>query len=151
MKLCYSIRRWASRDWQQFCWAAADAGLQGLEIDSVRNPIFTVRNSPTNPELAVASRRQLSELGLSVPCIGVETDLTSCYAEQEASAAIETAHNLLVPYVVLYTASGDAESIVRHLENFVALAEKAGVVLLLESSGPLADTKKLVEVLDHFA
>ena len=151
MKLCYSIRRWASRDWQQFCWAAADAGLQGLEIDSVRNPIFTVRNSPTNPELAVAARRQLSELGLSVPCIGVETDLTGRYAEQEIPAAIETAHNLLVPYVVLYTASGDAESIVRHLEGFVALAEKAGVVLLLESSGPLADTKKLVEVLDYFA
>ena len=151
MKLSYTIRRWSGRDWGGFCAAALDAGLGGLEIDSVRNPVLTVRNSPTNPELAAAVRRQLAGQGLSVPCVGVEADLTDRYAEQEVSAAVETARNLLAPYVLLRTECGDSQEVVQRLAPLIAMAEKAGVALLLESSGPMRDTKKLVEVLDRFA
>ncbi len=151
MKLSFSIKYWDNLDWSRLCRAASDARLGGLEIDSVKNPALTVRNSPLNPELAVAARRQLTELGLSVPCVGVEADLTDRYAAQEISSAIETAHNLLVPYVVLHTVRSDCASVIDRLAPFVAMAEKADVVLLLESSEALADTKKLVEVLDHFA
>ena len=56
MKLSYTIRHWPDRDWAVFCAGAVDAGLNGLEIDSVRNSLLTSRNSPTNPELAVAAR-----------------------------------------------------------------------------------------------
>ena len=59
MKLSYTIRNWSGQDWAGFCTAAVDAKLQGLEMDSVRNPALTSRSSPTNPELAVAARRQL--------------------------------------------------------------------------------------------
>ena len=149
MKLSFSIKYWDNLDWSRLCRAASDARLGGLEIDSVKNPALTVRNSPLNPELAVAARRQLTELGLSVPCVGVEADLTDRYAAQEISSAIETAHNLLVPYVVLHTVRSDCASVIDRLAPFVAMAEKADVVLLLESSEALADTKKLVEVLVH--
>ena len=149
MKLSYTIRHWPDRDWAGFCAAAVDAGLNGLEIDSVRNSLLTSRNSPTNPELAVAARRQLMGQNLTIPCVGVEADLLSPEAEDEVPAAIETARNLLVSYVLLHTdTDGD---ITGRLQSFVTLAEQAGVVLLLESSGVLGDTKKLVEVLDFFA
>jgi hypothetical protein len=56
MKLSFSIKYWTKMDWQAACQAASDAKLHGLEIDSVKNPLLTAKNSPTNPELAAAAR-----------------------------------------------------------------------------------------------
>ena len=61
MKLSFTIRHWPRLDWAQFCQAAVDAQLQGLEIDTVKNPLLSVRSGPINPELAVAARRELAD------------------------------------------------------------------------------------------
>ena len=151
MKLSYTIRHWPDLDWGRFCAAAADARLGGLEIDSVKNPILTGRTSPTNPELAAAARRQLADQGLTVPCIGVEGDLTDPETAPELTRALEAARNLLVPYVVLHTTRADPRTVAAALESAIGEAERAGVTLLLETIGGMADTKKLVEVLDYFA
>jgi len=151
MKLSFSIHNWSGMDWPQLCAVAADVRLQGLEIDCVSNPIFQARMSPLNPELAVASRRQLVGQGLSVPCVGTEIDLMDPQADAVIDESIQAAKNLLVPYVVLRTASGDSGAVQRRLAPFVASAESAHVVLLLETSGGMADTKKLVDLLDEFA
>ena len=151
MKTAFSIKYWNALDWAQACQAAAGAKLSGLEIDSVRNPVLTTRNSPTNPELAAAARRQLAARDLSVPCVGTAADLMGQEAEDEIPAAIETAANLLVPHVVLHTVCADGQAVTARLAPFAAAAARAGVTLLLESTGALADTKKLVEVLDYFA
>ena len=49
MKLSYTIRSWPRWDWAGFCDAARDARIQGVEIDTVQNPIFRSPASPTNP------------------------------------------------------------------------------------------------------
>ena len=151
MKLSYTIRHWAGLDWSRFCAAAADAKLGGLELDSVKNPALGGKSSPANPELAAAVRRQLAEQGLSIPCVGVEAELTDPEAGPELTAALETARNLLVPYVVLRTTCDDVQTVTAALEPAVAHAERTDVTLLLETIGGMADTKKLVEVLDYFA
>ena len=138
-------------DWQAACQTASDAKLHGLEIDSVKNPLLTAKNSPTNPELAAAARRQLAAKDLTVPCVGTAADLTASEAEDEIHAAVETAANLLVPYVALHTVCDDRQTVIEKLSPLVALAEKNNVTLLLESGGAMADTKKLVDVLDYFA
>ena len=151
MKLSYTIRHWPDLDWGRFCAAAADARLSGLEIDSVRNPVLTGKNSPVNPELAAAARRQLADLNLSIPCVGVEGDPVKPETAGELAAALEAARNLLVPYVVLHTTCEDTEAVIAALEGPIAQAERAGVTLLLETIGGMADTGRLVEVLDYFA
>lgn len=151
MNLSFTIHNWPGMDWNQFCAAAADARLQGLEMDTVDNPIFQTRMSPTNPELAVAAHRQLVGQNLTIPCIGTETDLMAPEAGAAVAAAVETAKNLLVPYVVLRTDSTDAGAVVRRLSPLVEEAEDAGVVLLLETVGAMADTGLLREILDAFA
>ena len=78
-------------------------------------------------------------------------DLTASEAEDEIRAAVETAANLLVPYVALHTVCDDRQTVIEKLSPLVALAEKNNVTLLLESGGAMANTKKLVEVLDYFA
>ena len=88
MKLSFTIRHWPGMDWGQFCAAAADSRLAGLEIDSVYNPVLSQRMSPVNPELAVAARRELVRQGLEVPCVGVEADLTAEEAPAKTAAAL---------------------------------------------------------------
>ena len=120
MKAAFSIKYWNALDWAQACQAAAGAKLSGLEIDSVRNPVLTTRNSPTNPELAAAARRQLAARDLSVPCVGTAADLMGQEAEDEIPAAIETAANLLVPHVVLHTVCADGQAVTARLAPFGA-------------------------------
>ena len=151
MNLSFTIHNWPGMDWNQFCAAAADARLQGVEMDTVDNPIFQTRMSPTNPELAVAAHRQLVGQNLTIPCIGTEVDLMAPEAGAAVAAAVETAKNLLVPYVVLRTDSTDAGAVARRLGPLVEEAEDAGVVLLLETVGAMADTGLLREILDAFA
>ena len=38
MKLSFSIKYWEKMDWPAACQAASDAKLNGLEIDSIKNP-----------------------------------------------------------------------------------------------------------------
>ena len=45
MKLSYTIHNWSGRDWSAFCAAAEDARVQGVEIDTVQNPIFSAASS----------------------------------------------------------------------------------------------------------
>lgn len=105
MKLSYTIRGWKDRDWSQLCAAAVDTRLQGLEIDSVKNPIMQKKMSPINPELAVAAHRRLAEQGLTVPCIGTTCDFAAEDAAGEIAEAIRSAGDLLVPYVAVATAT----------------------------------------------
>ena len=151
MKLSYTIRGWKDRDWSQLCSAAADTRLQGLEIDSVHNPIMQKKMSPINPELAVAAHRRLTEQGLAVPCIGTSRDFTGEDAAGEIAEAIRAAGDLLVPYVAMVTACSDADKVIAALTPWVAAAEETGVVLLIKTAGAFADTGKLRDVLNHFA
>ena len=151
MKLSYTIRGWKGRDWPQLCAAAADTRLQGLEIDSVENPIMQQRMSPINPELAAAAHRRLAEQGLTVPCIGTARDFAAPDAADEIAGAIRAAGDLLVPYVAVASAQADVDGAIAALTPWVEEAERTGVVLLIKTAGTFADTGKLRDVLNHFA
>ena len=151
MKLSYTIRGWKDRDWSQLCAAAVDTRLQGLEIDSVKNPIMQKKMSPINPELAVAAHRRLAEQGLTVPCIGTTCDFAGEDAAGEIAEAIRSAGDLLVPYVAVATACTDTDTAIAALAPWVAAAEESGVVILIKTAGAFADTTKLRDVLNHFA
>ncbi len=151
MKLSYTIRGWKDRDWSQLCAAAVDTRLQGLEIDSVKNPIMQKKMSPINPELAVAAHRRLAEQGLTVPYIGTTCDFAAEDAAGEIAEAIRSAGDLLVPYVAVATACTDTDTAIAALAPWVAAAEESGVVILIKTAGAFADTTKLRDVLNHFA
>ena len=151
MKLSYTIHNWSGRDWSAFCAAAEDARVQGVEIDTVQNPIFRHRTSPTNPEMALSARRAMTHRGLDIPVVGTAGDFTDPAAEDEIRAAIRTASDLLVPYVVVSTACEDADAIADALTPYVAAAEETNRVILLETIGGLCSTDKVRDVLNRFA
>ena len=151
MKLSYDIHNWPGRDWSGFCDAARDARLQGVEIDTVANPVLRRRSSPTSPEMAMAVKRGMARMGLDIPAVGTEGDFTDPQAEDEIRAAIQAAADLLVPYVVLSTRCTDPDAAADALTPYVAAAEESGRVLLLETAGGLSDTGRARDVLNRFA
>ena len=59
MKLSFSIQNWKDLEWNEFCTTAAEVRLQGIELYNVKDPMFGRKDSPVNPELAAATRRNL--------------------------------------------------------------------------------------------
>ena len=103
MKLSYTMHNWPGREWPDSCAAAAETKIQAVEMDSVQNPIFCTRTSPTNPELALSVKRSLTRKDLSIPCIGTAVDFSAPEAASVIRDTIAVARNLSVPYVVLST------------------------------------------------
>ena len=77
MKLSFSIQYWNDYSWANMVEAAVDARLNGIELYNVRGPVFHGKVSPTNPEMAASTRRNLAGQSLSLPCISTSTDFTS--------------------------------------------------------------------------
>ena len=150
MKLSYSIHGWPNRDWAGFCAAAAETRVQGVEIDSIHNPIFQTKTSPINPEMALSNRRSLSRQNLEIPCLAVAGDFLNGGAA-DLPETLRAARDLLVPYVVLTTGCADTGKVIAGVENAMARAEGSGVTLLLATAGGLRDTARLRDVLNHFA
>ena len=76
MKLSFSLQYWKSLSWPEALAAALDAKLAGVELFDVNGPAYAGKDSPTNPELAAATRRSLTNQGLSLPCVDTVGDFT---------------------------------------------------------------------------
>ncbi|MBR1821260.1 MAG: AMP-dependent synthetase, partial [Clostridia bacterium] len=94
MKLSFSIQYWKNLTWNDAVAAALDAKLAGVEIYDVNGPAFAGKNSPTNPELAAATRRALVNQGLSLPCVDTVGDFTDQRFDDELAECVRVAVNL---------------------------------------------------------
>ena len=151
MKLSYSIQYWTNMDWNAIRQAALDAKLQGIELYDIDGPMFQGKASPTNPELAAATRRGLVNQGLSIPCVDTVGDFTDPGFERELAECVETAVNLGVEYVGVHTSCDTQAACAERMAVLLkALGEKP-VTLLIETTGAYADTARLRDLLNRFA
>ena len=160
MKLSFSTKGWKGDSFRHFCDTAAELGFAGIELYDLHADNFADKYSPANPVMAAAIRRDLMERKLSLPCldcVGNPADPTAQEAvSQEISECIRTAANLNIPYVRLRAAqvagkAADDAAVISCLTRALPEAERAGVVLLLETAGIYADTARLRDILNHFA
>ena len=159
MKLSFSTKGWHGYSFETFCSAAHQLGFSGIELHNIHGALFTERGGAFYGHEAKATLRKLYELGLSLPCIDALCDLSAADAEesvrQEVSSCLSIASALRIPYLRLKAEdTEDAEAPARIVDTVAALlplAEQAGVVLLLQTTGYFADTIRLRDVLNHFA
>ncbi|MBQ6019168.1 MAG: AMP-binding protein [Clostridia bacterium] len=151
MKLSFSIKNWSEYDWQGFCEAAQDAGLQGVEIYNINAPIFRDKLSPANPELSAVSRRKLAERGLCVPCVNTVADLTSPEFDAEFTECLTLALNLNIENISIHTKNDDPDECEKIVARLLETIGSKPVCLLVETTGVYADTGKLRDLLNRFA
>lgn len=159
MKLSLSTYGWGGFTWDTLCRIAKESGFKGIEIHTGHLPEF--RGGIFNPESANATYRELTENGLEIPCIDAVSNIAApnkideTYAE--IKSCIKNAYNLRVPYVRIgakespWTEEEQKDAVIKNLEKLLPVAEKNGVVLLIETIALFSDTNKLCQVLDYFA
>ena len=58
MKLSFSIRGWQGYSWEDFCRAAQDMHLQGIELHDIHGAAFAHKDSPFHKYNAAATVRR---------------------------------------------------------------------------------------------
>ena len=151
MKLSFTLQYWKHLTWPQALGAALDAKLAGVELYDVNGPMFQGKSSPTNPELAAATRRSLTNQGLSLPCVDSVGDFTDQRFVDELAECVEVAVNLGVPYVGVHTDEGNQAACVERVARLLDVVGDKPVTLLVATTGAYADTARLRDLLNRFA
>ena len=159
MKLSYSTKGWYGFSWEEHAALCKDMGFQGIEPAYSSEEIAAILSRPNVAQQRQELERRLDELCLEIPCISAGSCLGDAYRSEDAvrraASCIELAALLHVPYVHLrgdqYGHTMNENTLIDALDTLLPLAEFAGVILLIETTGIYASTAKLCDLLNHFA
>ncbi len=159
MKLSFSTRGWEKLGWQGICQVAEENRFQGIEVYDVDQNVFQGDEAPFADGRAASTVRKLNERGLSVALVACPVNLADAEKINENIARvrryIDVARRLKTPYVRVY-AEGEADekaigSVCSVIGNVLEEAYRAGIAILIETTGIFADTARLRGVLNQFA
>ena len=160
MKLAFSTLGCPGWSWDEVFAVAKDLGMDGIEIRGIEDEMFAPATRPFRPENLKATKERLAEAGLAVPmltsacCLGAG-DTAAFVAE--AKAYVDLAAQAGARYVrVMCTATPQpaetdlplAKRLYAELAEYAAGTGDAGVRVLIETNGVLADSSVLKEFLD---
>lgn len=160
MKLSFSTIACPEWSFDEVFATAKDLGFDGIELRTLEREKYAPRMEPFlgDPE---AFRARMASSGLGVSLLSSRAALGSKSeaerAVHEVNEYLKTAAHFGVPYVSVMTArprgdeAYDGQLASLQYARMCETAETLGVELLVESSGTLADTKKLAELVDASA
>ncbi len=141
MKLSFSTNKWNTLSLGEFFDLAKEYKFDGIEIHDI---------SKLNEADLLSAPLKLMEYGLKISCIDMVSDISAGEkAEEELKRCLDAAEILRVPYIRLKALS--EENVLEFIKKAIPMAEEKKVVLLVETAGIYADTKKLRELLVQFA
>ncbi len=160
MKFSFSTKGWHDCSFEDFCEVADNLKFDGIELHNIYNRLFTDKDGAFHNYAAAATSRRLYERGLRIPCIDTVNDIADATlterAVEELRKCLEIAGNLQIPFIRLRAeAKADEESGIAAtaalVERVLPMAEKAGIGLLIETSGLFCRTALLRDFLERFA
>lgn len=155
MKLAFSTKFHKDRSFDDFLRVADELRYQGIEIHDFRDPMFSGRTSPFNPDMASVTKRKLINEKKSIVCINSNCNAADTSEEnfEKIRSAVSVASNINVPYVKVHVDGGDDayDKAVEFIGEAIKLGEKSNVIIVVETTGIFADTTRLCDLMNHFA
>ena len=154
MKLSFSTRGWNSLNWAELLDIANEMRFSGIEAYNVLSaPGLTQPGGPFHKYSLVPAARELRERKLSIPCFDSSFDLSSADDGliSGMTALIGLCADMNCRYVCAFASRDLPEQINTNLRTLVRTAAKAGVTILIKTSGVFSDTSRLRDLLDSFA
>ena len=148
MKLSFSTNHWGENNISRCLDIAAEYGFSGVELHSLDD---------LGGETPAAVYHRLIALGLKIPCVDLCADIGNSAqkgaALAELKAVLPAMQALRVTYLRLRASEGEAavDAAKDFLREAVPVAERGGIVLLIETAGAFANTETLRGVLGSFA
>lgn len=158
MKLAFSTLGCPDWTWSEIYSMAYDLEYSGIEIRGLGDEIMASRARPFLPEEIDNTVAELQKLSLSIPCFSSDCVLSAPGGAEAAKAEIgeyiDLADRVGAEYIrVLADAHPapegpvDDDAVVSVLRKLAGLAEKKGIILLVETNGVYADTLRLSKLL----
>ncbi len=155
MKLAFSTKFHKDRGFDDFLKVADELRYQGIEIHDFRDPMFSGRTSPFNPDMASVTKRKLINEKKSIVCINSNCNAADTSEEnfEKLRSAVSVASNINVSYVKVHVDGGDDayDKAVEFVGEAIKLGEKSNVIIVVETTGIFADTTRLCDLMNHFA
>lgn len=139
--------------WEDILTTASDLGFDGIELRGVGKEIYLPNSKIFSGDGITSAKNSLKRLNLSISCLTTGAFLFDMSlmdtARKEVEDYIKLAVALNAPYVRVLAdrdpAPGpvDEEAVEENLRALLPVAEKAGVVLLVETNGIYANSQKL--------
>ena len=159
MKLCFSTLGCPGWSWNEIFATSKDLGMKGIEVRGVANEMFVPKIKEFSEGRREDTLARLEKAGMEISmltsgaCLGVEQP--EQYME-EARAYIDFAPLVGAKYVRVMITSvpypseeEDVEQAARLYRELCRYAEGKGVKVLLETSGALADSRVLAQVMQN--
>lgn len=148
-------------DWIQTLDFAAAHGFAAVELRGIRETMDLSQRPEFQPARLAQTRRELTDRGLAVPCLGASINMHEQDAAKLASAMAETrrfidlASAMGTPYVRVFgnnwVKGMSRDAVLAYVaKNFRELGEYArprNVTVILESHGDFVDSKTLLELM----
>ena len=156
MKIAFSTLGCPNYDWKDVYSMAKDLGFDGIEIREIRSEFA---RSPFSPDKCAATAEKLKQIRLEVPCLSTgcvlsETDKSESNIE-EITQYIKVASTLGASYIRILAdrtpapmGEVDDDAVIAEIKKLIPVARENNIVLLVETNGVYADTKRLKKLLD---
>ncbi len=159
MKIAFSTLSCPNYSWKEILSMAKDLGFDGIEVREIQDE---VASSPFSIEKCEKTAQELSRLEISVPCLATGSCLKFTEKREENISEIKKyirVASIIGAKYIRILADKDAEpngevddeAICEEIRALVSFAEEKNVVLLVETNGVYADSKRLCNLLNSIA
>ena len=154
MNICFSTKG-QTGSFDEICELASALGYNGIEIHDIFAENLNSPVSPFSHDMSRVTLRNLSNKGLEIVCVDSCVNIADNDADNRNFdnflKVLDVAKNMKVPYVKVKAVGGLEESAYGFLDRAVPVIHEYGIELLIETCGIYSDTKKLRDVLNHYA
>lgn len=159
MKLCFSTLGCPNWTFDEIFATAKDLGLHGVEVRGIGSTIYTPDIPEFSPEQLPKTLETLRKIRMEIPLLtsgaAIALPETQEEAYRESVAYIDLAAQLGVPYVrIMATPApeptpGDLALAAKQFARLCAYGQDKGVMPLIETNGPLADSARMLAFLQE--
>lgn len=157
MKIAFSTLGCPNYDWKDIYAMAKDLGFDGIEIREIQSEF---KRSPFSPENCESTAKKLKQIRLEVPCLSTGCVLSETEKSEENIAEIteymKVASTLGASYIRILadrtpapTKEVDDKLVIEEIKKLIPFARENNIILLVETNGVYADTKRLKKLLDE--
>ena len=156
MKIAFSTLGCPNYDWKDIYSMAKDLGFDGIEIREIKSEFA---RSPFSPEKCEQTAKKLKQIRLEVPCLSTGCVLSEVEKSEENINEItnymKVASTLGASYIRILADRTpaplkdiDDDVVIKELKKLIPSARENNLILLVETNGVYADTKRLKKLLD---
>ena len=152
MKLTFSTENVRRSSFLETCRFAYDYGYSGFEIYDAYSERKNHSDSVFRSGKTSDAKRKLNNRNLTVSALTYPGTVdTALVGAEELRKYIDLAQNAGIEKVIFKVAGDDEDKIFELLSPAVRRAEQTDTELLIETSGALSDTSKIIEIINRFA